>query len=335
MDTRSSFARKHLARPRLFNIASTWGIVLWLLCSLLALLHPPSSSTHAQSMVTGHGCAPNTPPPVAGTPVAPPATAGIIWINEVLSNPNSVWNCSEPSGSFSTSTDSWIELYNPQNQPFDLYAVHAEISLDGGTNWSTLPFGSAIASGGFLVVFPLENATTPPPAAWNLVLAFPSVNAIIDQASVPALLPDQSYARVPDGSASWQLVGQPTIAASNNASAQPVTATPTKTPTSTRTPTLTPTPTSKPARGGSSGGTTGAATPINAGTQPAGNQLQLPSTAEPLTTTPGTQPLSFSGQPPPGPAGRGLDLWHLAALGALLLLFCGALAWCWRLFRTS
>jgi hypothetical protein len=66
---------------------------------------------------TPHGCAQPAPPPVSGSPVIPPATPGIVVINEVLNNPGSTWNCSEPAGTFSLSTDSWVELYNPQNQP--------------------------------------------------------------------------------------------------------------------------------------------------------------------------------------------------------------------------
>jgi hypothetical protein len=95
-------------------------------------------------------------------------------INEVSSQPKSTWNCSEPPGVFSLAKDSWIELYNTQSQALDLYQAHAEISLDGGASWNLLPFGSAIAPGGFLVVFPEENKNTANPApgaAWNIVLA--------------------------------------------------------------------------------------------------------------------------------------------------------------------
>ncbi|MGH2478798.1 MAG: hypothetical protein ACRDHW_03980 [Ktedonobacteraceae bacterium] len=277
-----------------------------------------------QATTFTHGCAPNTPPPVAGTPVSPPATSGSVWVNEVLSNPKTNWNCSDPSGSFSPGTDSWIELYNPQSEALNLYAVHAEISLDSGTNWYTLPFGSAIAPGGFLVVFPLEGVASPP-SAWSVVLAFASLNSIIDQANIPALLPDQSYARVPDGSANWQPVGAPTIDASNNASNQPITATATKTPA--------PTKTSKPPRGSGSAGSTGVTPPANTGTQPAGNQLQLPPTVTSISQTPGAAATPASGQSLASASTTSLDIWHIVMLIALLLLFGGSLTWCWRLFH--
>ena len=48
---------------------------------------------------TQHGCAPATPPPVAGTLAQPEAAAHVVCLNEVLSHPGSVWNCSEKNTS--------------------------------------------------------------------------------------------------------------------------------------------------------------------------------------------------------------------------------------------
>ncbi len=328
---------KRSSQPQLRMLSLALAIVVSLLSSSLALLNLPAYATHPQATVAGHGCAPNTPPPVAGTPIPPPSTPGSVWINEVLSNPKTNWNCADPPNSVSASMDSWIELYNPQSQALDLYAVHTEISLDGGSNWYLLPFGSAIAAGGFLVVFPLEGNSVAPPPAWNVVLAFASTNSIVDQANTPLLLPDQSYARVPDGSANWQLVGAPTIDASNNASGQPVTATPTKIPRATNTPKPTKVP--KPGRGSgpgsSSAGGAGGDQPGNSGTQPAGNQLQLPSSVTTSSTTPGTGTMSLAGQGPPSAPNTPLDVWHIVLLVALFLLFGSMLAGCWRLFRSS
>src|SRR5260370_15474242 len=69
-------------------------------------------------------------------------------------NPGSNRNCSEPANTYSLMTDAWVELYNPQNQPFNLYAAHT--SLDAGPNTFTFhfPFVAAIAARGYLVVFP-------------------------------------------------------------------------------------------------------------------------------------------------------------------------------------
>ena len=69
-----------------------------MLCFSLLLLAPP-----AQGAST-HECAPDTPSPLPVTPVVPQAKAGIIQINEVLSNPASAWNCSDTTGTVSPTT---------------------------------------------------------------------------------------------------------------------------------------------------------------------------------------------------------------------------------------
>jgi hypothetical protein len=61
---------------------------------LIVALFLNVNTSHAASAST-HGCAPPIPPPVPGSPVAAPATPGIVLINEVLSMPGSPWNCSE------------------------------------------------------------------------------------------------------------------------------------------------------------------------------------------------------------------------------------------------
>src|SRR5260370_34889691 len=84
--------------------------VVPLLCSTAFLFTPN---------VSAHGCAPPSPPPVAGSPAPAPASKGVVLLNEALLNPQSTWNCSE-SGTYFVSKDTWVELYNPQNQPFNL-----------------------------------------------------------------------------------------------------------------------------------------------------------------------------------------------------------------------
>lgn len=296
------------------------ALCLFLFCfSLFSTISPASGARQT------HGCAPETPPPVSGNPVAAPATPGSILINEVLSNPASAWNCSEPPGShFSQITDSWVEIYNPQNQPFNLYATHTEISIDGGSSWDILPFGSAIASHGFLVVFPMESRTVAPPSIWQIVLAFS--NAVIDQFTIPEqeqLLPDQSYARVPDGSSTWLHVGQPTIDASNNASGQPVTPAPTQTSTPTKTPKGVSTNKPDP--------------PASSGTQPPWNQVQFPpgATTTPGSTTTPDSATTLSNQPHDSSTTQssGANGWIGVVIVSLSLMFLAALVCIWRLFH--
>ena len=178
------------------RFARVFAISIAILLLFLINTAPGYAST------TPHGCAPLAPPPVSDSPITPPATPGIVVINEVLNNPASTWNCSEPAGTSSLSTDSWVELYNPQNQPFNLYVAHT--SLDTGPNTFTFhfPFGAAIAARGYFVVFP-DTYAGMLNAGNNLRL--PIGGAEIDQVSVPALASDTSYARIPDGSANWQI----------------------------------------------------------------------------------------------------------------------------------
>lgn len=324
MSITRSFASNHLSQSQFRLAPITLGATIWLFLSSFFLMHIPVQATHLQTTASTHGCAPNTPPPVSGTTIPAPAISGSVMINEVLSNPKSTWNCSDPAGDFSPSTDSWIELYNTQSQTLNLYASHAEISLDGGTNWYRLPFGSEIVPNGWLVIFPLEGLTTPPSPTWNMVFAVG--NTTIDQATIPTLLADQSYARVPDGSINWQSVGQPTIDASNNASGQPVTATPTKIPK--------PTQTAKPTRATSSPGDPKATPSTYTGTQPAGNQLQIPPNPTSGTRLSATATTSILTQNTPATPSTTSDAWHMFTLISLLLLFCGSLVWCWWLFRS-
>ena len=270
-----------------------------------------------------HGCAPDAPPSIA-SPVPAQALPGEILINEALSQPRSSWNCSEPNGVFSAPKDSWIELYNPQSQPLDLYAVHAQISLNGGSTNTLLPFGSAIAPQGFLVIFPLEHQTVASPASWNIILSIDGI--VIDQAAIPPLQPDQSYARVPDGTTTWLYAGNPTIDASNNATGQPIVPTPTKTPKATKTPVATVT-----------GQPNVPVQPASSGTQPAWGQVQFPLDPTPtsdITTTadPSTQLLSQS-QNAPTSTNNGLNGGTIALIVCFALLLLAALLWCWRLFR--
>lgn len=315
---------------RLYLFASLASIrsqqcIRWLSLSIAALLLFFSlfALTSPVSGAQQHGCAPDAPPPVA-SPAPAQALPGEVLINEILSQPKSRWNCSESSGVFSAATDSWIELYNPQTQPLDLYAARAELSLNGGSTSTLLPFGSAIAPQSFLVIFPLEHQAVASPASWNIILSIDSI--IIDQVAVPQLQQDQSYARVPDGSTTWLYAGNPTIDSSNNSTDQPITPTPTKTPAGTKTPVSTATAQAQ-----------ATIQPASVGTQPAWGQVQFPSDPTPTPSTitatdPSTQLLSQP-QGPPVAANNGPGGGAIALIIFFVLLLLGALFWCWRLFR--
>ena len=284
------------------------GIAVFLL--FLAIAAPVYASTPA------HGCAPMTPPPVSGSLVTPPATPGIVVINEILNNPDSAWNCAEPAGSFTLATDSWVELYNPQNQPFNLYAARA--SLDDGPNTPSFhfPFGAAIAARGYFVVFPDSYTGMLNGGGLGLQLTFGGT--VIDQVSTPTLPADNAYARIPDGSTNWQITNNPTIDASNLPST-PITSTPV---------------TTKTSSGNGSGSTgTGDTTPtLVTGKQPGWEKLQLPavdSAATPISNSP------LVASPIASPISSAWDVQRRIILTVLVVALALSLFWCWKQFSSG
>lgn len=294
------------------------GVVALLLWAGLLGLTAPAFGAQV------HGCAPDVPPPVPGNPVPLQTLPESVLINEALSQPGSNWNCSETNRAFSQMNDSWVEFYNPQNQPINLYAAHAQLSLNDGSTSILLPFGSIIAAHGYLVLFPQEKQTVASPLPWNIILSVDGTT--IDRATIPLLQPDQSDARVPDGATQWLYASNPTIGTSNNSTNQPVTPTPTKTTTATKTPT-------------SSGAGVGVGTgqPTSSGTQPAWGQVQLPSDPAPVPSgsTTANPPAQLPGQSqnPPPPQSNSPDGGVITLLVFLSLLFLSTLVWCWRLFH--
>jgi len=288
-----------------------------LLCAATAL-QAPSVSAHSvysiHTIKSAHGCAPPIPPAVPGSPAPAPATPGIILINEVLLVPHSVWNCSEAK-TYSVITDAWIELYNPQNQPFNLYASRATIDTGPNSVPYYFPFGSAIAPNGFLVLFPgklfssLFLGSPSPEMTLRLVIG----GVAIDQVTVPSLAPDQSYARIPDGGSTWELTGSPTIGASNTGSQS----------------------SSSTSSGSSGSGSGNSPQALVNGTQPAWSSLTLPSstsaTATPDNSSQNNTPQTFSSTPTT-PTNTPSDLPRRILLTVLVIALALSLFWCWRLF---
>ncbi|HEY0755863.1 MAG TPA: hypothetical protein VGD98_18030 [Ktedonobacteraceae bacterium] len=291
-------------------------LIWWFFLALLAFLLyvgilELTTPVHGAST---HGCAPGVPPPAANA-IPLPAKPESVLINEVLSNPKSNWNCSEAKTTFSQSDDSWVEFYNPQSQTFDLYAARAQISLDGGATYMRFTFGTAIAAGGLLVIFPLYNQTiqTIAPSPWHIILKVDTT--IINQVQTPLLQPDQSYARVPDGSQNWLDTGNPTIDASNNSVTLP------------STPTL---------RATNSPASKTPGQPASSGTQPTWGKLQLPhdaTTPPDLTSSIGPAGPALSQPPAALTTDNGPGGWLTTLLISLALLLVASLIWCWRLFH--
>ena len=266
------------------------------------------------STVSMHGCAPLIPPSVQGSPLPAPAIPGKLLINEVLSLPGSRWNCSEPQNSYSITSDSWIELYNPQSQPYNLYAAHATFEIDSSTKPFYLPLGSVIAPHGYLVLFPSMYSGALINANVRLLIG----GVTLDQVKIPSLPVDRSYARIPDGSNVWQITNTPTVDSSNNMT-QPG---PLESPT-----------VSSPSQGPTgSGYATSTPAPI-IGTQTAWNSLQFPTPAS--IATPTTKPTVAYTSSLSTPVNNGWDTPHRILISTLIITLAVMLFWCWRLFTNS
>ncbi len=320
-------------------------LVVAMLCGILLVQASPVNAS-----APTHGCAPSIPPAVSGSPAPIPATPGIIFLNEILLNPATAWNCSDTAGA-SSPTDSWVELYNPQSQPFNLYTGRALLDTGPGTNPYYFPLNTSIAAQSFLVIFPFTRLSFT--SSISLSVRLVVGGAIIDQVTIPQLNPDQSYARMPDGSGKWQITSAPTIDISN------------------MTGLVTPTPTSVSSTGtgntssgstinsngstisgntgyGSSSTTDGSNTGIVSGTQPAWSKVTLPVTpaapASPSTPTSSTVSDASSNTPttlsspasvPAPPVNDSFDTPRRIIVTLLLIALAATLFWCWRLFSSS
>ena len=272
-----------------------------------------SSLISRASPASTHGCAPLNPPSVPGSPLPAPAIPGKLLINEVLSLPGSRWNCSEPQNTYSITRDSWIELYNPQSQPYNLYTSHATIETGSGTTPFYLPLGSVIAPHGYLVLFPSMFSGTLLSANVRLLIG----GVTIDQVNIPSLPVDQSYARIPDGSNVWKITNTPTVDSSDNMT-QPG-------------PLVSPTVPSSSSSQGSTGSGYATSTPAPIiGTQIVWRSLQFPTSV--VVQTPVTKPTETYPSALSSTVNDGGDTPHRILITFIVFALAFMLLWCWRLF---
>ena len=282
------------------------------LAMFFLISHFSTLISHASS-VSNHGCAPLIPPSVPGSPLPAPAIPGKLLINEVLSLPGSKWNCSEPNNTYSINSDSWVELYNPQSQAYNLYAAHASFDTGPNTLPFYLPLGAVIAPHGYLVLFPSMFSGTLLSANVRLLIG----GVTIDQVNIPSLPIDQSYARIPDGSNVWKITNTPTVDSSNNMSRPG--------------PLVSPTVPSSSQDPAGSGYATSTAAPI-IGTQIVWRSLQFPT---PVVETPVTKPTHAYTSALSSTANDGGNTPHRIMITILVVALALMLFWCWRLFTNS
>ena len=275
------------------------------------------------ALATTHVSCINPAPANNGASI-PSATPGIVMINEVLTSPQNEWTCTAPNQT-SNQIHTWVEIYNPQSQPLDLYAARAILFYEvQGTQQDEgypLPFGSTIAAHGFLAVFPSMNQPS------NVATQLPSARLIIsqvviDQVSIPYLTDDISYARIPDGSNHWQITATPTIASSNTIS------TSTPTPKTKQKSTRTTQKSTRTTRRGSTSNDETSTDAANPGVQPTWGVLRLPSSG---SNNAETQQRNAS--PSSVNANISADLLKKILLTLISILFLFALLGGWRLYR--
>ncbi|HVA25931.1 MAG TPA: lamin tail domain-containing protein [Chloroflexota bacterium] len=148
----------------------------------------------------------STATPIPSTPTPPPPPQGGVLLNELLTNPRQVnWD-----GSGTPTQAQWIELYNPTDSTISL--AYWRITTANQATPAVLPAGQSIGSHSYLVLFKRDLGLDLAQGAVSLL--DPNGNTV-DSVSPPVLPPDQSYARIPDGSANWQVDGSPTLGGSN------------------------------------------------------------------------------------------------------------------------
>lgn len=298
------------------------------------------------SLASTHPCASPTPPPVTGTtPVQPPANAGNLFINEVLLTPHATWNCSEV-GTFTTTNDAWVEIYNSQDVAYDLNSALTTLDSGPNTNSFYFPIGSVIAAHSFLVVFPRTSSTFTTTETKTLRLLISGI--LVDEVALPTLdMPaDISYGRTPDGSTTWQWISTPTIDASNPSLPPTIPITPSR---SHHTPAaiLTADASGKRSSGntskldtsaandgqtGNDQTTSGSPTLVD-GVQPTWNKMPMPgiaSSSPTAITRTRAAPTSSAVQAPKTDSANITTKKIAITLVAIALV--GSLTWCWKLF---
>lgn len=158
-------------------------------------------------------CSREEPNPTSPTPPPPPPTVHEPKMNEVYSRGDAV-------------NPDWIEIYNPNTSQLDIsgYKIYDNGGQSGTKPKKEFPAGSLIPAQGFLVIV-VDDTTE---SGFGISSGGEDVwlesvsGTVVDNATIPALGVDSSYARIPDGGTTWMIVSPPTKGAANDTTA-PVT----------------------------------------------------------------------------------------------------------------
>jgi hypothetical protein len=228
----------------------------------------------------------------------------------------------------------WIEFYNPGPQPLETNRFILSIQ-HAGDSQSQYEFGMVLPGKGFVVDFIPYNLTknNDKPAQITVetvahraidTVTFPSLTG------TPLLATGNSYARIPDGSNSWQTTNQPTLGSVNMASK---TKTSKKQSSNTKL-TSTKSKASKTLHPDTTAADTTDTTDTAATqlTQPHWQTLRFPHVTPPQSTQTRVSRSNNNHHIPPNTTNSATTLPGKLLLTVLLLALFAALQWSWRLF---
>ena len=139
----------------------------------------------------------------------------ILIINELMSS--NIGTCMSPATNF----DSWIELYNPTEQPIDLAGMYLSDDANNLKRWHLPQDMGSVPANGFMVVWLGSNniKTTQAPFKLNCeggtIYLSDSQGTLITSQAYPETMSRTSYARKSDGGEDWGWTAMATPGASN------------------------------------------------------------------------------------------------------------------------
>lgn len=140
-------------------------------------------------------CSREAPPIQAPEP--PPPEATFVLMNEIYSRGT-------------VDAPDWVELFNPFNSAVNItgYRIYDSGGKGGTKPKKAIPQGVTVPAHGFYVVV-TDNTGDPSDfglsSAGEEVWLEDSTGTVIDYVAFPAMGVTQSYSRIPDGGANWQL----------------------------------------------------------------------------------------------------------------------------------
>lgn len=141
--------------------------------------------------------------------------SAIIIINEVMAA--NVGDVMSPATNF----DSWIELYNPSNEPVSLGGMYLSDTQNDLKRWRMYSYVGTVPANGFLVVWLGSDEIDDAQAPFKLncdggtIYLSDENGQLITSQDYPKAMSHTSYARKTDGGDEWGLTATPTPGASN------------------------------------------------------------------------------------------------------------------------